>query len=74
VNPVYHERLSRSGMVFSGHSVDHRLVEIIELQNHPWFVACQFHPEFRSTLRHPHPLFQHFIAAGLTPREGVSRR
>jgi CTP synthase len=52
-------------MIFSGLSPDRRLVEIIELKNHPWFIACQFHPEFQSNPRKPHPLFQHFIQASL---------
>ncbi len=62
-NPDYRDRLSRAGLVLSGTSPDGRLVEIIELEKHPWFLACQFHPEFKSTPIRPHPLFVAFIAA-----------
>jgi len=57
-------------MVFSGTSPNDRLVEIIELKDHPWFVASQFHPEFRSRPNRPHPLFRDFIRAAAT-RAGV---
>ena len=52
-------------MRFSGWSLDGRLVEIIEIPDHPWFIACQFHPEFTSTPRDGHPLFCGFIEAAL---------
>jgi len=61
-NNRYLERLRAAGMAFSGTSVD-GLVEIIELPSHPWFVACQFHPEFKSQPMKPHPLFREFIRA-----------
>jgi CTP synthase len=66
-NPDYRDRLTRAGLVCSGTSPDGRLVEIIELESHPWFVAAQFHPEFKSTPFKPHPLFLAFVraAAGL---------
>jgi CTP synthase len=66
-NPEYRDRLSRAGLVCSGTSPDGRLVEIIELADHPWFVASQFHPEFKSTPFQAHPLFEAFVrvAAGL---------
>jgi CTP synthase len=51
--------------VISGTSPDGTLVELIELKNHPWFLACQYHPEFLSKPNHPHPLFKSFIAASL---------
>ena len=57
------DRLSEAGLVFSGTSPDKRLVEMVELANHPYFVACQFHPEFKSRPTRPHPLFAGFIAA-----------
>lgn len=57
--------LQEKGMRMAGLSTDGELVEIVELKDHPWFVACQFHPEFTSTPRDGHPLFQGFIAAGL---------
>ena len=66
VNQGYRQTLEKAGMVFSGVSEDRKLAEIIELPNHPWFVACQFHPEFTSNPRDGHPLFTHFIQAALT--------
>jgi CTP synthase len=62
-NNDYRERLEKAGMVFSGLSPDGRLVEVCELADHPWMVACQFHPEFGSRPGHPHPLFRDFIGA-----------
>ncbi len=67
-NPEYRDRLSRAGMVFSGTSPDGRLVEVVELADHPWFLGCQFHPEFKSRPFHPHPLFVRFIEAALRHR------
>ncbi len=64
-NNRYLEVLGAAGMIFSGHSVDKNLVEMIELPNHPWFLACQFHPEFTSTPRDGHPLFEAFIKAAI---------
>ncbi|MEI6233573.1 MAG: CTP synthase [Planctomycetota bacterium] len=64
-NNVYREQYEKCGMVFSGLSPDGRLVEIVELTDHPWFVAVQFHPEFKSTPTNPHPLFRDFIGATL---------
>jgi CTP synthase len=69
VNPEYHERLSTGGMRLSGKSPDGRLVEMVELPDHPYFVACQFHPEFKSRPLAPHPLFKAFIRASLQHRE-----
>lgn len=65
VNPKYHDLLEKHGMVFSGLSPDGKLVEMIELKDHPWFVATQFHPEFKSRPNRAHPLFRDFIAAVL---------
>ncbi|MEQ8279798.1 MAG: CTP synthase [Deltaproteobacteria bacterium] len=65
VNNDYRERLENAGMVISGTSPDKSLVEIIELPNHPWFLGCQFHPEFKSKPYKPHPLFSGFIKAAL---------
>ncbi len=62
-NPDYRERLERAGLVLSGSSPDGRLVEVVELADHPWFLGCQFHPEFKSTPFRPHPLFVAFVAA-----------
>ncbi|MBA3987752.1 CTP synthase [Aliidiomarina maris] len=63
VNNNYREQLEASGLVVSGLSHDKRLVEAIEIPNHPWFIAVQFHPEFTSTPRDGHPLFTGFVAA-----------
>ncbi|MCH1925471.1 CTP synthase [Shewanella sp. C32] len=63
VNNTYVERLEKAGLIFSGLSSDRKLVEMIELPNHPWFVAGQFHPEFTSTPRDGHPLFEGFVSA-----------
>jgi CTP synthase len=68
-NNKYLEQLKAAGLVISGVSPDGELVEIIELKGHPWFLGCQFHPEFRSTPRKPHPLFTAFIAASLKNRD-----
>jgi CTP synthase len=57
-------------MILSGQSPDGRLVEIIELKDHPWFVASQFHPEFRSRPDRPHPLFDGFIGSAVALSEG----
>jgi CTP synthase len=63
VNNEYRETLARHGVYFSGLSPDGRLVEIMELRDHPWFLGTQFHPEFRSRPDDPHPLFTSFLAA-----------
>jgi len=68
VNPDYHEILSRNGLVFSGLSPDGRLVEIIELSDHPFFVAGQFHPELKSRPTRAHPLFFAFVGAAVERR------
>jgi CTP synthase len=74
VNPAYHERLEAHGLVLSGNSHDGRLTEIIELSDHPFFVAGQFHPELRSRPTRPHPLFREFVgAAQAHRRERTSR-
>ncbi len=65
LNPDYKERLVEAGLVISGSSPDGKLAEIIEVENHPWFVASQFHPEFSSTPFRPHPLFHDFVAAAV---------
>jgi CTP synthase len=63
VNGGYVDKLSKAGLIFSGHSEDGKLMETIEIADHPWFIACQFHPEFTSTPRNGHPLFSSFINA-----------
>lgn len=69
-NNRYREQLQAAGLVISGTSPDGELVEIVELNEHPWFLGCQFHPEFKSTPRKPHPLFKSFINAALETRDG----
>lgn len=69
-NNSYLDDIVTAGMKVSGRSVDGRLVEIVEIPDHPWFVACQFHPEFTSTPRHGHPLFSGFIEAARKHRDG----
>ena len=64
-NNAYLEPLKNAGLVISGTSPEGDLVEIVELSDHPWFVGCQFHPEFKSTPMVPHPLFRDFIAASV---------
>ncbi|SDY99633.1 CTP synthase [Tindallia californiensis] len=64
-NNSYRDQLIENGLVISGISPDERLVEIIELKDHPWYVACQFHPEFKSRPNRPHPLFREFVKAAL---------
>jgi len=69
-NNAYREEMEKKGFVFSGTSPDGRLIEIIELSDHPWFVASQFHPEFKSRPTRPQPLFRGFIEASLALKEG----
>ena len=65
VNGNYIERLKQAGLIVSGVSADQSLVEVVEIADHPWFVACQFHPEFTSRPRGCHPLFSGYISAAL---------
>ena len=65
VNNSYRDELIENGLVISGISPDERLVEMIELKDHPWYVGCQFHPEFKSRPTRPHPLFREFVKAAL---------
>ncbi len=81
-NPEYRDRLQKAGLLFSGSSPDGRLAEVVELPNHPFFVASQFHPEFKSKPFDPHPLFEAFVraagkrqgsrTAGTGPRPGAA--
>ena len=66
VNNEFRENLQDSGLLMSGTSPNGELVEMIELVDHPWFVACQFHPELKSRPTRPHPLFASFISAALS--------
>ena len=65
VNPAYHQALQQGGLRIGGWSPDRVLVEMIELEGHPWFLGCQFHPEFRSRPTAPHPLFSAYIGAAI---------
>lgn len=69
VNNNYVERLEQAGLRIAGRSQDNSLVEMVEVPNHPWFVACQFHPEFTSTPRDGHPLFTGFVKAAIAQHE-----
>ena len=64
-NPKFRQELEEKGLVVSGVSPDNNLVEIVEVADHPWFLGCQFHPEFKSQPMNPHPLFREFIRAAL---------
>jgi CTP synthase len=68
VNPRLRQRLEQAGLICSGESPNGQLVEIVELADHPWFVAGQFHPEFKSRPDKPHPLFRDFVGASLQLR------
>ncbi|MDR1082356.1 MAG: CTP synthase [Coriobacteriales bacterium] len=68
VNNIFRDRLAEAGLVISGVSPDSRLVEMIELSDHPWFVASQGHPEFKSRPTRPHPLFRELVRAAITSR------
>ena len=68
VNPSYVSELEQAGLRIAGVSKDQSLVEVIEVVDHPWFVACQFHPEFTSTPRGGHPLFLNFVKAALAEK------
>lgn len=71
VNNAYRGRLQEAGLVISGHNPELNLVEMIELSDHPYFVGCQFHPEFKSKPFAPHPLFSGFIGAALAQRDAA---
>ncbi len=64
-NNDYRQQLEKGGLIVSGTSPDNNLVEIVEIEDHPWFLGCQFHPEFKSKPMRPHPLFREFIKAAL---------
>ncbi|ETP67732.1 CTP synthase [Planococcus glaciei] len=70
-NNEYREQFEAAGFIFSGTSPDGRLVEIVEIADHPWFVACQFHPEFISRPNRPQPLFREFVGASLGKAEAA---
>nr|MBP6743454.1 hypothetical protein [Deltaproteobacteria bacterium] len=69
VSNAFRAQLEERGMTLSGLSPDGELVEMVELADHPYFLGCQFHPEFKSRPMEPHPLFRQFIAAALKQRQ-----
>jgi CTP synthase len=72
INNHYRKLFEAKGLVLSGLSPDGRLVEMIEIENHPWFVGCQFHPEFKSTPLNPHPLFRDFIKVAMEYKSSLT--
>jgi CTP synthase len=74
VNNSFRDKLEKAGLVIAGASPDNSLVEIIELTDHPWFIGVQFHPEFQSTPKTPHPLFTAFVAAALAQRSALEKK
>ena len=73
-NNSYREQMESAGLIVAGTNPDRDLVEIVEVQNHPWFVAVQFHPEFQSKPTKAHPLFAAFIEATLTRKLAASEK
>ncbi|MDH4228047.1 MAG: CTP synthase, partial [Deltaproteobacteria bacterium] len=74
VNNSYRKKLEKAGLSFTGLSPDGSLVEIVEYANHPWFLGCQFHPEFKSRPVTPHPLFREFVKAALKEKASGKAR
>jgi CTP synthase len=73
-NPAYREEIERAGLTISATSEGEGLVEIVEIADHPFFIACQFHPEFQSRPNHPHPLFAGLVDAALKAKEDSQAR
>ena len=69
VNPEFREGFNTKGRNIVGTSVDDMLVEMIEIKNHPWFLGCQFHPEFTSNPRDGHPIFNSFISSTIKTKK-----
>ncbi len=74
VNNDFRDQLAEKGILFSGISPDGKLVEILELPGHPWFLGCQFHPELKSRPQAPHPLFREFIHAAYREKRKKRRK
>ena len=74
VNNKYLEDFKKAGLVATGINPESNLVEIIELKKHPWFVAVQFHPEYKSTVEKPHPLFVNFVKAAIDNRQSIKSK
>ena len=73
-NRAFEKELTDSGLIISGVSPDKNFVEVVEIADHPWFIACQFHPEFKSRPLEPHPLFTSFVGAALQTPEASPKR
>jgi CTP synthase len=73
-NNDYKKKLTDKGLRITGVSPDGRLAEIVEIKDHPWFLGCQFHPEFKSKPTKPHPLFKKFVEAALMYAQGGIKR
>ncbi len=69
-NNKYRKLFEKAGMIFGGLSPDHKLVEMVEIPDHPWFIGCQFHPELKSRFTKPHPMFREFVEASLAYQDG----
>jgi len=72
-NNAYRDGLAKAGLIASGLSPDGQLVEICEIEGHPFMLGCQFHPEFRSRPLRPHPLFREFVSAAVARSTGSVR-
>ncbi len=72
-NNAYLNEIEKAGLIASGINPDTNLVEIIELENHPWFVGTQYHPELKSTVQNPHPLFVHFVKAAIAYKKSKTQ-
>jgi len=72
-NNTYRDLLTQKGLVLSGVYTEKDLVEVVEISDHPWFLGCQFHPEFKSKPLVPHPLFRAFVGAALAQRNRNAR-
>ena len=72
-NDAYRERLEKAGMKITGTNPDTGLVEIVEIEDHPWFVGVQYHPEYKSTVSNPHPLFVAFVRAAVSYAQDSTR-
>jgi CTP synthase len=71
-NNAYKDQLTEAGLIASGVNPDTALVEIVEIEQHPWFLGVQFHPEYKSTVVNPHPLFVGFVKAALLHKSSVN--
>jgi len=72
-NNDYRERLTEAGLLITGTSPNGELVEIVEIKDHPWFLGCQFHPEFKSRPQAPHPLFRDYVGACVEYKQGIGK-